>query len=159
MHARQSAKLQALNELGAGARDYKTFQKAASFGHIHADDFVRIKGYEKGLRWAHSCDTDPSSTAKDHRLSRKWAYDNHAVVKNCLTPELAISLMQYAVKYGINMQPRHNHTLCLMAVICGHHANAEILSVQENSKKGARCSLDIKELCNLIAEHGNLNYR
>lgn len=150
MHPRQAAKLQALKELGDGATDYRTFNRAASFGQIEPEEFVRVKGYQRGLRWASSYSNDPEAMAKDHMLSRSWAYHNHEKVVEVLTPELAISLMAHVAKYGLKMEPRVNHTLCLMAIMTGHWKNCEVMKVRDNSRKGAACSITLPELANLI---------
>lgn len=150
MHARTAAKLQALSEIGKGTDDYRTFVRAASFGQIPTEDFVRIKGYKPGLRWA-GTHNDPDCFAKDHMLSRKWAYDNRFAIRDHLSLELAASLMAYSAKVGIRQQPETNHALWLMAVICGHPMNAEAMRVRDNSRKGHRCSQTLGELCSKIA--------
>lgn len=150
MHPRQEAKLQALYELGEGETDYKVFVKAASFGQIAPDDFVTVKGYRRHLKWASTDPSDPDAYGKDHMMSRSWAYKNHEKVVEVLTTELALALMAHVAKYGLKMEPRVNHTLCLMALMTGHYKNAEIMSVRENSRKGAACSLTLPELAKAI---------
>jgi hypothetical protein len=157
VHIRTVAKLQALKEIGEGASDYRTFNRAASFGHIHHDDLLGVKGYQRGLRWVQSReqgDADPELVNKDHMVSRSWAYHNHRQVIELLTPELALALMSHVVKHGLKMEPRVNHALCLMALVVGHHDNCEVLPVRENSRKGAACSQTLAQLCEKISANG-----
>ena len=159
MHPRTIAKLQALNEIGEGAEDYRTFVKAASFGQIPHEDLVNVKGYQRGLRWASSHSNDPDSFGKDHMLSRKWAFDHRFQIRDHLSLELAAALMTYSTKMGIRQQPDTNHALWLMAVICGMPENCEVMSVRENSRKGAACSQTLGELCEKIARPTKVDCR
>ena len=149
LHQRQSSKLFALQLLAAGNCTRDTFKHAASFGYVTDSDYQQIINNSPFYK-----PSKHTKFYKDHMYSRFAAFEDARLGGKGLHLSVLRAIGDYMDRYDMPNCPTRSMREMMfwnMALVCGHPANAELLSESQNSRKGANCSHTLEQLGKKIA--------